>query len=602
MQLTGLLDPLRQTETYAALLNSLRAQQPVPDQQVLRAARPYIIAALAHDLDRPIMILTGRGDRAHDLAEQLPVWLSGQRIQRFAEPTAMFFERAPWTTTTIQSRLNTLATLVKPIGTRQESDAPPPVIVSSAHALMQKTMPVREFRAGSRALRVGGRTELEKLLRTWLQFGYEPASVVVEPGTFSRRGGIIDVFPMAAREPVRIEFFGDEIESIRTFNPATQRSTGHVEYVNITPAREALPRFAPLVAERLDEWFAAQPDPDDDVTSTLPDHELLAQGTAFPLLEFYLPHLYSHPANVLDYLPDDALIIVDDWDALQDHIADLEEQALSARQDKQDSEHLPPDVPLPYLTWPELQDELSTRPVLHLGTNPEFPVSAAATVGDLFAPGPRHGGQLRAVMDELGRLYDQGERVIAVTQQAQRIAELWSEQETYITPVTRITDLNETGQLVYVEGTLTEGWTLSTPTEHIHLLTDAEIFGWRRPEPRRRRQPRAQSPESNYADLEMGDYVVHVEYGIGHFAGLQKRMLDNSEREYLTIEYANNDLLYVPIHQADRISRYVGADDRPPQLNRLGSQDWTRTKERTRQAVEEVARELLELYATREQV
>jgi transcription-repair coupling factor (superfamily II helicase) len=136
----------------------------------------------------------------------------------------------------------------------------------------------------------------------------------------------------------------------------------------------------------------------------------------------------------------------------------------------------------------------------------------------------------------------------------------------------------------------------------VHLLSDAELFGWRRPEPRRRVQPRALPPEASFADLNIGDYVVHIEYGIGRFAGLQKRILDNSEREYLVIEYAGNDLLYVPIHQADRLSRYVGADDRPPQLSKLGTQDWHRAKESARQAVEEVARELLELYAARSEV
>ncbi len=147
-----------------------------------------------------------------------------------------------------------------------------------------------------------------------------------------------------------------------------------------------------------------------------------------------------------------------------------------------------------------------------------------------------------------------------------------------------------------------EGWNLHTESMSLHLLTDAELFGWKRPEPRRRQQPRALPPESGFADLEMGDYVVHIEYGIGRFAGLRKRTLDNSEREYLLIEYAGSDILYVPIHQADRLSRYVGADDTAPQLNRLGTQDWTRTKEHTQRAVEEIARELLELYAAREHI
>jgi transcription-repair coupling factor (superfamily II helicase) len=602
MQLTGLLDVLRRTEAYQTLLRSLRSQQPVPDQHVLRAARPFIVAALAQDLARPIILLTARVDRAHNITEQLPVWVPTRPLQRFAEPSVIFYEHAPWTHNTLHGRLNTLAALVKPVGARQDDSSPAPIVVTSAYALMQKTLPVREFRAGSRILKVRSRVQPETLLRTWVGIGYSPASIVVAPGTFSRRGGILDIFPMSARQPVRIEFFGDEIESLRTFNPATQRSAESIQQIEITPAREALPRLAPPVVERLGAWFAAQPAPQDDVTSSLPDREELANGVAFPFLEFYLPYLYSHPDSLLDFAPDDALIIVEDWGALQDTVTELEEQTLNIRHDKIASGQLPPDFPLPYLTWDEIQDELSTRQVLHLGTNPDFPTTAAA-VGDIFSPGQRHGGQLRLMLEELYNLYGMNEQVIVITQQAQRLAELWGEQENYIHPITRIETTRDMGLLSIVEGMLGEGWVLDDRSNtRLHLLTDAEIFGWKRPEPRRRPQPRALPPESGFADLEIGDHVVHVEYGIGRFGGLQKRILDNTEREYLVIEYAGSDVLYVPIHQADRISRYVGVDDRSPQLNRLGSQDWTHTKASTRQAVQEIALELLELYAAREQI
>jgi transcription-repair coupling factor (superfamily II helicase) len=601
MQLAGLLDVLRRTEAYQTVLRRLRDKQPVPDQHLLRSARPYLVAALAQDLQRPVIVLVGRVDRAHNLSEQLPVWIPDLPVQRLAEPTATFYERAAWTPTTILSRLNTLATLAKPVGARADT-LPPPIIVSSVSALMQKTLPVREFVAASRVLKAGSRAEPEILLRNWLQIGYTPASVVVEQGTFCRRGGILDIFPMSAPAPVRIEFFGDEVESLRTFDPATQRSAQGIDHVNITPAREALPRFAPAVAERLGAWFASQPVPAEDVTSTLPDQEHLANGSAFPLLEFYLPYLYSYPASLLNYASDDTLIIVEDWEALRDNIAELEEHAIGLRREKIAAGQLPEDYPLPYLTWDELQDELSTRQVLHLGANPEFPVDGAEIIGELFAPGPRYGGQLRLALDELRGLHDRGEQCVVVTQQAQRVAELWSEDDHYLIPVTHIDNLEQMGTLTFVEGSLGEGWILDEPNERFHLFTDAEIFGWQRPEPRRRQQPRALPPESSFADLEIGDYVVHVEYGIGRFNGLQKRKLDNSEREYLVIEYAGSDSLYVPIHQADRISRYIGADDRPPQLNRLGTQDWNHTKESTRRAVEEIARELLDLYATREQV
>ncbi|MBN1680595.1 MAG: transcription-repair coupling factor [Anaerolineae bacterium] len=602
MQLTGLLDTLRQTVEYQEVLRRLKNRQPVPDQSLLRAARPYVIAALAGDLARPVIVLTGRVDRAYNVVEQIPAWQPDLPLHRFAEPTAIFYERAPWTDNAIRSRIDTLAQLVPPIGPHQEPAAQPSIIVASAYALMQKTLPAREFRANSRTLKTGSRAAPEALLRNWLQIGYLPASIVVEPGTFSRRGGILDIFPIASERPIRIEFFDDEIDSLRTFDPATQRSLNNIETFIITPARETLPRFSPQVGEHLADWFSTLPTPADDATSARPDQDHLANGIAFPLLEFYLPYHYSYPASLLSYASTDTLIIVDDWASLKDTISELEEQALITQQDKITSGQIPPDYPLPYITWDELQDELSVHQVLHLGTNLAFDAPSGPIIGEKFSPGSRFGGQLRLVLDELSKLYHGIERVTVVTQQAQRIAELWGEQNHYVYPVSEISRLDAIGQLTFVEGTLGEGWVLDDGNTGLHLITDAEMFGWKRPEPRRRQQPRALPPESSFADLKTGDYVVHVEYGIGRFAGLQKRVIDDNEREYLLVEYAGTDTLYVPIHQADRLSRYVGADDRPPQLNRLGTQDWNRTKENTKRAVEEVARELLELYAARAEV
>src|SRR5690606_7630726 len=361
-------------------------------------------------------------------------------------------------------------------------------------------------------------------------------------------------------------------------------------------------RFGPATAEKLAGWFSRQPDPAEDVTSSLPDFEPLSNGVPFPHLEYYLPYFHSQPATLLDYLPENALVVVDDWGSLYDSMADLEEQAVSLRRETTAAGQLPTDYPLPYLTWDELYDELSTRPARRLRTDPELQSAPGVMLGELFAPGQRYGGQLRYVLDELHRITGQGERVIVVSQQAQRLAQLWGEQDDYIPPVSRISTADALGDLTFVEGTLAEGWTLSDENRRDHLLTDAELFGWQRPEPRRHVQRRAVPPEATFADMQVGDYVVHVEYGIGRFAGLQKRLIDESEREYLIIEYAGGDLLYVPIHQADRLSRYVGADDRGPPLNRLGTQDWARTKENARRAVEEVARELLELYAARSSV
>jgi transcription-repair coupling factor (superfamily II helicase) len=591
MRLDGLVKVLTETPIFRQVVDSLRKQQPVLDQNILRSARPFVAAALARELKRPMLIITGRSDRAYNIVEQLPVWLPDAHLSRFLEPSPAFYERSPWSEEVIRARLETLGLLAN-----WEDDHTPPIVVTSAHALMQKTLPRREFRLGTRNLRVGQQYEPEKLMRLWLELGYDAVTVVAQPGQFSRRGGIIDVFPPSEDLPIRLEFWGDEIESLRQFDPASQRSLEKLESIAFTPMREALPKHAPQVAEQLAAWFAEQPT-GDDALSALPDQEALQTGSLFSLLEFYLPWMYSQPASLLDYLPEDTLVLIDDWVWLRDSVEEIEQEALERREEKLRLKTLPPDAPLPYHTWDALLEQLTPLHPLHLGRN-ENP-TADEVIGDLFLPDQRFGGQVRNLLEYLHQLRQKGERVITVTRQAEHLASLWGESSSYILPIYDIPQLDEVGDLAFVEGELGEGWLLQIGRP-IHLLTDAEIFGWKRPEPRRRQRPRTTTPEALFADLQVGDYVVHVEHGIGQFGGLIRREFNGEERELLVIEYAENDVLYVPIHQAERLTRYIGADDHIPKLNRLGTQEWLNTRKKASQAAEEIAEELLNLYAARE--
>ncbi len=147
----------------------------------------------------------------------------------------------------------------------------PPFVVTSARALMQRTLPVNQFRKGTVLLKLGERWQMDKLLDRWVKLGYEPVSMVIEPGTFCRRGGIVDVYPLALDQPVRIEFFDDEIDSLRRFDVSTQRSTEKIDRVAITPAREALPEHTPPLAAALRDWFESLPPTETDVTSPQAD-------------------------------------------------------------------------------------------------------------------------------------------------------------------------------------------------------------------------------------------------------------------------------------------------------------------------------------------
>ncbi len=606
MNLSGLLALANRIPAYQQLLDelSLGARDRPPPIQLLNAARPYLLAALYADLNRPLIAVVARSDQARQVFQQLCTWsATPECVMLFPEPDALPYERIPWTKDTVCQRIIALAALTSPI---------PPLIIASARALIQPTLPPRELRLGTRTYRLGQRISLEKTLAYWMGMGYEPASVVQEPGTFSRRGGIVDVFAPQMRYPIRIELFGDEIDSLRTFDPATQRSLERVTELVLIPATEALPRFGPRAVERLTNLNVANLHAP-AAAEFRSDREALTNSSWFKGIEFYLPYLYSHPASLLDHLPENALLVVDDLVDLEATSVDLETQAVNLRRDLVAAGEVSPDFAVPYLTWDELRDQIATRLPLVLGydkwqdASNQFETphgNEPAPLHDVFRPGPRYAGQLKRLIEDWYIMRRDNHRIVAVSRQAPRLAELWGERNDFLPPVENVAQAPGPGGLVIVQGALAEGWVLHcSPTLGVfYLLTDAELFGWARPQPRRRPRPRAVTAEDYLSDVQPGDYVVHVEYGIGIFRGLTKLEIDNAEREYLQIDYQESDKLYVPIHHADRLGRYIGATDRPPQINRLGTATWAQVKAQTQRAVEEIARELLTLYSARQVV
>ncbi len=594
MNVSGLLSLVEKLPAYRGLVADLQQNRRVAPVGLLRAARPALLAALARDLDRPLLVVVGQVERAAALTESLHTWSpTPGRFLRLPEPLPHFYERAPWSREAISGRLRVLTALA-------DETTPPPIILASARALMQLTLPRRQFRMAARALRAGQLLDLERTLATWVGLGYRHTPVVEAPGEFSRRGGILDIFPPTAPTPLRIELFGDEIESLRYFDPATQRSQDRVEQALITPASESLPRFGPLAAEKLARWDLSALSKD-DAEPFVRDREALANGVTFNGIEFYLPLLYSQPGNLLEYLPEKGLVILEDREELAGAWGEMESRALDLRNSAEQAGLLPPDYPAAHLSWERWQAALNDRPVLELGYGSEMDSEGSVSgLSHAFTPGPRLGGQLKPLVSHIRLALEAGERVVVASRQASRLAELWGQEDSYVAPAPALTEL-PAGRLTFVQLALAEGWGLKTPAQTWQLLTDAEIFGWARPQPRRRR-PRKAAPETFFADMTPGDYVVHIEHGIGVFRGLTTLELDRVEREYLLVQYEGESKLYVPIHQADRLSRYIGATDRPPHVHKLGGVEWSRARQQAQRAVAQVAEELLELYAARETV
>jgi transcription-repair coupling factor (superfamily II helicase) len=558
---------LRSLAGYQQLLESIHQK----DQQhsglgLLRSARLPVLAALHADLDWPILLITHRVDRALTLLDELSFWAPEADRHVFPEPNPLFYEQAAWGSTTRRDRLQVITSLAQ-YHLPGKKPTRHPILVAPIRGVMARTLPRRDFLLASKTLKTGEQIAPESLQRSWVDIGYQPAEIVLEPGQFSRRGGLLDVWPPAEPLPVRVDFFGDEIDAIRRFDPATQRTVQTLTQLMVTPAREVLPGRA---------------------------GGLNLEGTE--INEFYLPLVHRTPASLLDYLPGNALVLFDDLELVEMAANDIEEAAVKLRQDSIDEGTLPQDFPVPYLSLSEIQDSLSAYKAGSSGGRAWFEFGRSSPqvneFSAAFVPGPRFGGRLRPLMDHLGEQIQAGDEIVFVSRQAQRLQELWVERRNALS-IPRSPE--------FLDGTLGDGFILTLPEgRRLQVLTDSEVFGWERPKPRQRPRATAEAPESDYADLKVGDWVVHVDYGIGRYQGLVKRTLEGVERDFLWVEYEGGDQLYVPVHQADRLSRYIGPGNEPPTPTRLGTAEWSNAKQRVREAVLEIARDLLELYARRQ--
>jgi transcription-repair coupling factor (superfamily II helicase) len=549
MNLSCLLSLLQEMPAYRQLVGELSVVKGEHKTTILDTAKPYLIAALYEELDLPLMVVTGQPESVRKLHEQLRAWCSpSAELHRLPELDFLPYDSSQLSAVSYQmmERLRALATLAL----YEEGDKPP-LVVTSALAIMSKTIPQRDFAAACHILKLGMAAEPLELLRRWQGMGYEAEDIVEVPGQMGKRGGIIDVFPPCSQLPVRIEFFGNQIESMRCFDPESQRSTSPVSLVIVTPAKEFMP---------------------------IADSSEVVNG------------------SVLDYLGGDALLVLDDPEGIELTITRLNEETQELRAAKMERGELPEDFPHPYLTWEELELQMEKRHRLALLEAVSFQPSATGYGQALpFTRAQSYGSQLERFLKAAKQMVEQRQRVFAVSHQANRLAELLQKEDIHTSPTSQIEKIPPPGSITVLQGSLDGGWLLD---DRLTLITDVELFGFVK-------QPRAGKkrpiPHQWFLpQLAPGDYVVHVDHGIAKFHGLARRSSEGMEREYLILEYAAGDKLYVPTERIDRVSRYIGAGDQAPHLSRLRTPEWQRTKNRVKESVAEIAQELLDLYAARE--
>ena len=590
--LSGLIEPVTRDPAIGALVRGIASSKAV-SAVALDAAKPCLVAALSRELGRPILVVSARGAGAVALHEQVSLWLSsGDKAYLFPEPDTLPYEPRGWDPTIALDRIRVLDLMAKG---RWESA---PVIVTSLPALVCKTLRSRQYGELCFDVEAGGRIAPQKLIERLIEAGYSSDGPVELPGTFTRRGGIIDVYPPTEDRPVRLDFFGDEVESVRRFDPGTQASVENLDRVRIGPAREALYDRESGVG-----WEDVVDDIDmldvsvEDAANLRNELEGYVSGAGSENREAY-SHLFLK-GSFLEYLPKETLVLLESGVALESAYIELLQQAEAMRVSRIEKGELPRSMPAAFPEWEEVE-ELLERPgsTIRLEGWERAGESGAGIIG--FSPTPNFGGHLRYFLRDLRGMLEEGNRVAVVSHQAERLAELLTEVDIFTPVLDDIAEPPLPGTVNLVKGSLAEGWTLKgeKSEKSLVLFTDKEIFGYVKQRRVSRRRPIKK--EAFASEITVGDYVVHIDHGIGRFVGVTTMKRDEGEREYLTIEYADGARLYVPNDSVDRVTPYIGSGEGPPVMNRLGTQEWSRAKKKVRESAEKIARELLSLYAKRE--
>jgi transcription-repair coupling factor (superfamily II helicase) len=571
---------------------------------VPHGAKTYLAATLAITAAERLVWIARDSEIGDRVAEELAAWMGDPEAVAILEPrTALAYERSELVADETAARVAALSAWRT--GRAQ-------ILVASVQALLQHTIRPDDLPATPRVLRVGARAAQGALVEELLQLGYAPVLEVAGKGELARRGGLLDVFPPSSDLPVRIELFGDEIESLRRFDPTDQRSVGRTDAVTLLPASEfLLPAGADALRGRLGRVGARLPErlaaDLDRLGATDPRRDAAATTRAANVgdaAEVWAPFLA--PATGLDHVAAESLLVLDEPADLAEAASFLWRQADERRDELTAAGDLPKDWPPTLLGPRDWKARLLGARTLELTWESE--AAADATIaGGGKSSGDQFGwrepslppGRAQRIGEAVELWRDGGggtaPRIVIASDQAPRLAELLEEGGVSAGVTDVLDESPPPGAIALIDRSLNGGF--AGGPDGLVFITDRELFSnvrVRRPKAMRRVVPR-----DILERLSAGDLVVHIDHGIARFEQMLRRSSGlGDERDYLELSFAGGDRIFVPVEQIARVSRYSGGEH--PQLSKLGGTEWLRTKQRVRKAVTDLAEELLALYAARE--
>ncbi|OAB42734.1 transcription-repair coupling factor [Paenibacillus glacialis] len=552
------------------------------------SARQIMMASLHEEVKRPLLIVTHNMFSAQKMAEDLQEALSPDQVLLYSANELVAAESAVSSPETLAQRIDVLMKCAQ--GFRG--------IVVAPVAGVRRLLPAPEVMANAQiSIQYGGTIQLDSFLMRMIEMGYERVERVEGKGEMSIRGGIIDFYPMTSLLAYRVELFDDEVDSIRTFDPADQRSIDKVNKVVITPCKEIIADHTRLerAADGVGVLLRAQLDKMTDRQAKLrlqeemqKEMEMLQEHVYFPEIYKYISLLYPEKCHLYDYLPEDTILILDEPTRLVETAKQLERDESEWNLHLLQNGKTLPQMPLSIDNDEVLYERrfqtlflsIFLRQVPH--TQPQNILNITSRSMQDFH------GQMNVLKSEMERWHKSGVRVMMLASNEERMERM-----------RRVLLDYGIDEPIMLQGNLQTGFEL--PSIHLAVITEGEMFSQKQRKVRKltKNIDNAERIKS-YTELKVGDYVVHANHGIGKYVGIGTLDINGIHKDYLHILYAGGDKLSVPIEQIDLIQKYVGSEDKEPKIYKLGGNDWVRVKNKVRSTVQDIADDLIKLYAERQ--
>ena len=601
MRLKGVLQPLRENSTFNEIITSIKDNKfPININGLSDSGKSYSIFSIYNEIDSPMIILTNNDMEAKNIYEDLSFYTND--IYYFPAKEVVFYNIDAISGDLRWARLKVIKEIL--------NDSKK-IIVTSIDSLTSVYTPKELFNKYNITLNIDDEVDFKDLSKKLLECGYERVEAVEGKGEFSLRGGILDVFPPISTYPYRIELFGDTIDSIRTFNTESQRSIEKVNTMEIFPAKEvilddeALNRGKENILKEFEEIKSNGKSDDERIeklqTIIKANVESFTETLTFETVDSYLPYFYERIDSFFDYVKN-YIYVVDDvkkcegklescyYEFKENYEAFLQRGGI-----------LPSQINL-LLDEEELIEKLELEKVITLDVfdnntkilNPNRKYLLNSITLNSYQ------GQLDLLIDDIKDKKSKGYRTIILSgtrPRGERLVNTLRDRDiesVYKDDVSSI----ELGEVVITFGNLLKGF--EYPELKLCVISDKDVFGEaKRKISKKKTNKKGIGKIKSFAELKLGDYVVHANHGVGVYKGIKQIEVGGHKRDYLDIVYDKGDKLYVPVDQLDLVQKYIGSEGKTPKVNKLGSAEWSKAKAKVRKSINEIAQDLVKLYATR---